>query len=191
MPRPRQGMTQHQAASIVEQGFYEDYSRQKPQSAMVTEEFIALSNGSVTRGLTTGTASFYGGVAIGLGSTFLRTEEIAQRIYLRSLGAPVLSKRNGRDNRFAVTIRTIEGTTARSVYFRSEGRADEFADALVYLRDASAPEVLGKKSSQQPIKIAPADSDKKTWQDQQLKKLQESDVSYEEYQLRYKKIMGE
>ena len=32
---------------------------------------------------------------------------------------------------------------------------------------------------------------KKAWQDQQIKKLQESDVSYEEYQIRYKKIMGE
>lgn len=190
-PSPRQGMTQHQAASIVEQGFYEDYSRQKPQSAMVTDAFIALSNGSVTRGLTTGTASFYGGVAIGLGSTFLRTEEITQRIYLRSLGVPVLSKRNGRDNRFAVTIRMTEGTTARSVYFRSEERADEFADALVYLRNASSRGQLRQGAPQQPATVTSADLDKKAWQDQQIKKLQESDVSYEDYQVRYKKIMGE
>lgn len=33
--------------------------------------------------------------------------------------------------------------------------------------------------------------DKKAWQDQQLKKLQDSDVSYEEYQVRYKRIMAE
>jgi len=189
-PSQRPGMNQHQAAAVVEQGFYEDYSRQKPQSAMVTEEFIALSNGSVTRGLTTGTTSFYNGVATGLGSTFLRTEEINQRIYFRSLGVPVLSKRNGRDNRFAVTIRTTEGTTARSVYFRSEDRADEFADALVYLRNASARGDLGREP-QQPAAPSPTTLDKKAWQDQQLKKLQESDVSYEEYQVRYKRIMGE
>ncbi len=33
--------------------------------------------------------------------------------------------------------------------------------------------------------------DKKTWQDQQIQKLQDSDISYEEYQARYRKIMGE
>ena len=135
-PSQRPGMTPHQAASIVEQGFYEDYSQQKPQSAMVTDEFVALSNGSITRGLTTGTVSVHSGVAIGLGSTFLRTEDINQRIYLRSLDTPIISKHNGRDNRYAVTIRTTEGVTLRNVYFRSEGRADEFADALVYLRDS-------------------------------------------------------
>lgn len=42
-----------------------------------------------------------------------------------------------------------------------------------------------------PAPVSGPALDKKAWQDQQLKKLQESDVSYEEYQVRYKKIMGE
>lgn len=137
------GITTQQAASIVEQGFYEDYGQQKPQTAMVTDEFIGLSNGTITRGLTTGTAQAFGGVVVGLGSTFLRTEEINQRIYFRSLGVPIVSKRNGRENRYAVTIRLAEGVTARNVYFRSEQRAREFADALAFQRDSSARGTLG------------------------------------------------
>jgi hypothetical protein len=33
--------------------------------------------------------------------------------------------------------------------------------------------------------------DREAWQNQQIKKLQDSDVSYEEYQAKYRKIMGE
>lgn len=186
-PSQHQNMTQHQAASIVEQGFYEDYSQQKPQSAMVTEEFIALSNGSVTRGLTLGTASIHNGVAVGLGSTFLRTEEINQRIYFRSLGTPILSKRNLRDGRYAVTIRLAEGVTARNVYFRSEQRAGEFADALLYLRDASARGELGKQQTH-TTQTLPLESDSK---ELQIQKLMQEKVSYEEYQRRYKAIMAQ
>lgn len=181
------GITTQQAASIVEQGFYEDYSQEKPQTAMVTEEFIALSNGSITRGLTTGTAQMFGGVAVGLGSTFLRTEEINQRIYFRSLGVPIVSKRNGRDNRYAVTIRLAEGVTARNVYFRSEQRAREFADALVYLRDSSARGTLGNQPAAAPSGMP----SEQAYKQQQLEDLKRENLSYEEYQKRYKQIIGE
>lgn len=186
-PVAPQGITTQQAASIVEQGFYEDYSQEKPQSAMVTAEFIGLSNGSVTRGLTTGTAQIYNGVAIGLGSTFLRTEEINQRIYFRSLGVPIVSKRNGRDNRYAVTIRLAEGVTARNVYFRSEQRAREFADALAYLRDSSARGALGA----QPAASSSGMPSEQAYKEQQLRELSQQNLPYAEYQKRYREIVGE
>lgn len=186
-PMAPQGITTQQAASVVEQGFYEDYSQEKPQTAMVTEEFIALSNGSVTRGLTTGTAQAYNGVVVGLGSTFLRTEEINQRIYFRSLGVPIVSKRNGRENRYAVTIRLAEGVTARNVYFRSEQRAREFADALVYLRDSSASGALGSRPATAPSGMP----SEQAYKEQQLRDLSQQNLPYEEYQKRYRQIMGE
>lgn len=186
-PVAPQGITTQQAASVLEQGFYEDYSQEKPQSAMVTEEFIGLSNGSVTRGLTTGTAQSYNGVVVGLGSTFLRTEEINQRIYFRSLGVPIVSKRNGRDNRYAVTIRLAEGVTARNVYFRSEQRAREFADALVYLRDSSARGTLGSQPAASPSGMPTEQS----YKQQQLDDLKRQNLSYEEYRKRHRQIMGE
>lgn len=186
-PVAPQGITTQQAASVVEQGFYEDYSQEKPQSAMVTQEFIGLSNGSVTRGLTTGTAQAYNGVVVGLGSTFLRTEEINQRIYFRSLGVPIVSKRNGRDNRYAVTIRLAEGVTARNVYFRSEQRAREFADALVYLRDSSARGTLGATPAASPSGMPT----EQAYKEQQLEDLKRQNLSYEEYRKRYQQITGE
>lgn len=187
IPLAPQGITTQQAASVVEQGFYEDYSQEKPQTAMVTQEFIALSNGSITRGLTTGTAQAFNGVVVGLGSTFLRTEEINQRIYFRSLGVPIVSKRNGRDNRYAVTIRLAEGVTARNVYFRSETRAREFADALVYLRDSSARGTLGSRPTSAPSGMPT----EQAYKQQQLDQLMQQNLPYEEYQKRHRQIMGE
>lgn len=181
------GITTQQAASIVEQGFYEDYGQQKPQTAMVTDEFIGLSNGTITRGLTTGTAQAFGGVVVGLGSTFLRTEEINQRIYFRSLGVPIVSKRNGRENRYAVTIRLAEGVTARNVYFRSEQRAREFADALAFLRDSRSRGTLGAHPDASP----PGMPSERAYKEQQLRDLSQQNLPYEEYQKRYRQIMGE
>lgn len=186
-PSTPQGITIQQAASIVEQGFYEDYGRQKPQTAMVTEEFIALSNGTVTRGLTTGTAQVFGGVAVGLGSTFLRTEEINQRIYFRSLGVPIVSKRNGRENRYAVTIRLAEGVTARNVYFRSDHRAREFADALVFLSEFSARGAPGS----QPAPAYSGMQSEHAYKEEQLQQLRQQNLPYDEYQKRYREIVGE
>lgn len=186
-PKAPLNATPQQIASIVEQGFYEDYGQQKPQSALVTEEFIALSNGSVTRGLTTGSAQAFGGVVVGLSSTFLRTEEINQRIYYRNLGTPIVSKRNGRDNRYAVTIRTAESTTARNVYFRSEQRAKEFADALVYLRDYGTAGKLAAPTTATPSGMPTQEA----YRAQQLEELQRQSLPYEEYRKRYRAIMGQ
>ena len=47
-----------------------------------------------------------------------------------------------------------------------------------------APYVPAAPAAQQPL-------DKQAWQSQQLKKLQDSNVSYEEYQRRYREITGE
>lgn len=182
------GMTEQRAASIIEQGFYEDFSQQKPQGALVTPEYIALSNGSVTRGFHTGTAQAFSGIVVGIGSSYLRTEEINQRIYFRSVGTPILSKRNGRDNRYAVTIRLSEGVTARNVYFRSEQRAREFANALVYLSDASANGTLGAQA-EAPSSSAPSPQEYKERQLQLLE--QETGLGYEEYMKRRNAIQAQ
>lgn len=183
IPAPPASMTIKQAVSIVEQGFYEDFSQQKPQSAIVTDEYIGLSNGSVSRGYGTGSATVYGGVVFGFNSTYVRTEEINQRIYLRAIGTPILSKKNARDNRYAVTIRTNEGTTARNVYFRSEQRAKEFANTLVWLEKAYASGTLTKTSPSASPQIEPRKS-----RQQLIQELQELNLPYEEYQQRYRQL---
>lgn len=187
-PNPAAIASDSQAASVVEQGFYEDFGSTKPQSAIVTNEYIGLSNGTISRGVGFGQASAYNGVVVGLNSTFVRTEELTQRIYFRSLGQPIVLEKNGRDNRYAVTIRTSEGTTARNVHFRSEARAVEFANALVYLRQASDRGTLGKAASaaQQPVGLPT----EQAYKEQQLELLKQQSLPYAEYQKRYQEIMA-
>lgn len=183
-PTPRAGMDTKQAASIVEQGFYEDYGSEKAQSAMVTPEYIALSNGTVSRGVSVGQASAYNGVVVGLGSTFMTTQEINQRIYYRSVGAIQVYKKNMRENRYAVIIRTSEGANARRIFFRSESRAEEFADAMEYLKRSYAAGTLAPQSSAVPTGSTPS-------REQQIQQLQQRNLPYEQYQQEYRRIMGQ
>lgn len=137
-PTAPQGMTRERAAAVVERGFHEDYGRHKPQSVVVTDKAIVLSDGTVTRGIHSGTAAIpVYGVAVGVGATTATTVQAGQHIYLDSLQPAIVSKKQGRDHRFAVTIRQDPGITVRHVFFRSEQRAREFADALEWLRRSS------------------------------------------------------
>lgn len=182
-PKPRPGMDTQHAASVVEQGFYEDFGKEKAQSAMVTSEFIALSNGTVSRGVNLGQASAYNGVVVGLGSTYMTTQDINQRIYFRSVGEIQVYKKNARENRYAVIIRTIEQTTARRIFFRSESRAEEFADAMEYLKRSYA---AGTLAPQAP----PAPSSSAQSRDQKILQLQQRNLPYEQYQQEYRRIMS-
>jgi hypothetical protein len=70
-----------------------------------------------------------------------------------------------------------------------------------YSRSSSKPIAAAPISKPAPAATAPSTPilqshgapalDKKAWQDQQIQKLQDSDVSYEEYQVRYRKIMDQ
>ena len=183
-PKPRPGMDAAQAASVVEQGFYEDYGKEKAQSAMVTSEYIALSNGTVSRGVNLGQASAYNGVVVGLGSTYMTTQDINQRIYFRSVGEIQVYKKNARENRYAVIIRTVEQTTARRVFFRSESRAEEFADAMEYLKRSYAAGTLAPQAPAAPIGSTQS-------RELQIQQLQQRNLPYEQYQQEYRRIMGQ
>ncbi|MDY0249719.1 MAG: hypothetical protein RBR45_06640 [Pseudomonas sp.] len=126
------------AVSVIEQGFYEDYGKQRTQAVAVTSEAIILSDGTISNSAGVGTAMPLGGSALILGSITTKTINAGQRIYLNSLGDSMLMKRNGRDHRYAVIIRIKPGSTARTVFFRSENQAKQFLDALEYLKKAYA-----------------------------------------------------
>lgn len=183
-PKPRPGMDTQHAASVVEQGFYEDFGKEKAQSAMVTSEYIALSNGTVSRGVNLGQASAYNGVVVGLGSTYMTTQDINQRIYFRSVGEIQVYKKSARENRYAVIIRTVEQTTARRVFFRSESRAEEFADAMEYLKRSYAAGTLAPQAPPAPVGSTQS-------RDQQILQLQQRNLPYEQYQQEYRRIMGQ
>lgn len=133
-PVTRQGMTWDQAVSVVEQGFYEDYGPQKTAAVVITDQFIALDDGTISTGQGVAYAApVFGGTGV-VGSTTVRSRGVGQRLYFKSLGRVEVFRKKMRDHRFAVIITTSEGATARRVFFRSESRAEEFADAVEYLK---------------------------------------------------------
>lgn len=127
------GMKWPEAAAIVEQGFYEDFGKRKAEAAMVGEDFITLSDGTISTGQGFATAAPLGAGAIAAGSSTVTTREAGQRLYYRSMGRPSVFKRRMKE-RYAVMIRSNEGANLRVVLFRSLPRAEEFANALEYLR---------------------------------------------------------
>lgn len=136
-PSPNRVTSWERAVSVIERGFYEDYGDQKVQAVQVTDEAIVLADGNITTSSHAGTAVPVYGAAVLVGSTTSKTVSAGQRIYINSLMPAMVMKKNLRDNRYAVIIRQEPGFTARRVYFRSQALAQEFADALAFLRQAS------------------------------------------------------
>ncbi|MEX5343892.1 hypothetical protein [Pseudomonas sp. I2] len=137
-PAPPPGMTREQAVETVEQVFYEDFSKTKPQSVVVTEKFIWLSQGLVSKGTTVATADVIGNSAIGLGTSTVATREVGQRIYFNSIGKIGVFQRKMKSGQFAVVVRATDGSELRAVRMRSLEKAQRFADALEYLRAHSS-----------------------------------------------------
>lgn len=134
-PSSPAGMTQESAEAVIERAFHEDFRRQ-PEAVQVTEEAIVLSEGFITKSSSTAVAVPVAGSAVGMGSSTSRTKSAAQYIYLDSLLPSVVLKRTGRDHQYAVTIMQEPGVAVRHVYFRTQFRAQEFADALEWLRQS-------------------------------------------------------
>lgn len=133
-PKPTPGMDRQQAVSIVEQVFYEDFSKTRPQSVVVTEQFIALSEGLISNGTSFGSAAPVGTGAIAVGSSSVSTREVGQRLYFNSMAVINVYQRRMKSGQFAVVVRGSDGGELRIIKTRSLEKAQRFADALEYLR---------------------------------------------------------
>lgn len=131
--KPEAGMTWGQASSIVERGFYEDFGKRKPVAVLVTDNYIVLSDGTISEGSGVASTMPIGSGAIAVGSSTVVTKEAGQRLYFSSLGKPTIHQHRMKE-RYAVMIRSVEGANLRVLFFRSQTRAQEFADAIEYLR---------------------------------------------------------
>lgn len=131
------GMTRERAISVVEQVFYEDYSKKRPQYVEVTDEFILLSDGTISKSSGFATAAPIGNGAIAAGNSTTVTKAMGQRIYFRSLGTVIIHKARGREGRYAVVIRGADGGALRNVYMRTQATAEQFVDAIQFLKTTS------------------------------------------------------
>lgn len=132
---PPPGMDRQHAIAAVEQGFYEDWNTSdRPQSVVVTDQYILLSDGIVSDGSSFASAVPIGAGAIAAGNSRVVTREMGQRIYLSSLGEISIYEHKVKKNRFVVIIRSADGGELRKINVRSLALAQQFAGAIAYLK---------------------------------------------------------
>ena len=124
-----------EAIEVIEQGFFEDYSKKaRPQSVLVTDKVIILSDGIISEGTAIGSATPIGVGAFAVGSSRTVTRDAARRIYLNSIGSVPIFKSRSRSSRYSVIIRGYDGRELASIRTTSLERAKQFADAIVYVK---------------------------------------------------------
>ncbi|MCP6695892.1 hypothetical protein [Pseudomonas donghuensis] len=136
-PMPPAAMTRQQAIEIVEQGFYEDYGKKRPVHVDVTERYILLADGVISKGSGFASATPVGTGAIAAGTSTTITKEMGQRIYFNNLGRTTIHQKRTNPNRCTVVLRAFDQSDVRAIHTRSLAHAQRFADAIEVLRSAS------------------------------------------------------
>ncbi|MFD2641796.1 hypothetical protein [Pseudomonas japonica] len=129
-----------QAADFVEQSFFEDYGKKfRPQSVLITDKVIILSDGVISEATGFASAVPIGAGAIAAGSSRSVTKDASRRIYLSSIDDISIYQKRGRSSRFTVVIRGADGRELGSIRTGSLERAQRFSDALIYLKASARP----------------------------------------------------
>lgn len=139
-PSAEQFGNRQQAADYVEQAFFEDYGKKfRPQSVVITDKVIILSDGVISEATGFASAVPLGVGAVAAGNSRSVTKDANRRIYLNSIGDISIYQKRGRANRFTVIIRGQDGRELGSVRTGSLERAQRFSDALTYLKTSAKP----------------------------------------------------
>ncbi|MDH0650165.1 hypothetical protein N5D48_21570 [Pseudomonas sp. GD03858] len=140
VPSAAQFSDRQQAADFVEQAFFEDYGKKfRPQSVLITDKVIILSDGMISEATGFASAAPLGSSAIAVGSSRSVTKDASRRIYLTSIDDVSIYQKRGRSNRFVVIIRGEDGRELGSIRTGSLERAQRFSDALTYLKSMAKP----------------------------------------------------
>ncbi|MFJ4347811.1 hypothetical protein [Pseudomonas sp. NPDC089401] len=139
-PSAAQFSDRQQAADFVEQSFFEDYGKKfRPQSVLITDRVIILSDGVISEATGFASAAPLGTGAIAAGSSRSVTRDASRRIYLSSIDDISIYQKRGRSSRFTVIIRGADGRELGSIRTGSLDRAQRFSDALTYLKASARP----------------------------------------------------
>nr|WP_314872096.1 hypothetical protein [uncultured Pseudomonas sp.] len=137
-PSAAQFSERQQAVDVVEQSFYEDYGKKfRPQSVLITDKVIILSDGVVSEATGFSSAAPLGAGVIASGSSRSVTKDASRRIYLSSIDEVSIYQKRGRASRFTVIIRGVDGRELGSIRTGSLERAQRFSDALTYLKSSA------------------------------------------------------
>ena len=120
-------MTTTEAVEIIERIFFEQPEKHRPQNAVVTENYIGLSNGTTTntKGSVVGFPA--GSTIIGIGNQMASTQELSSRIYFDRLGKSEIYKKR---NWFIVVLQDKEGRVILRLYTRYKQLAEKSVSAI-------------------------------------------------------------
>jgi len=136
-PSATQFSDRQQAADLVEQAFFEDYGKKfRPQSVLITDKVIILSDGVISEATGFASAAPLGSGAFAAGSSTSVTRDASRRIYLNSIDDISIYQKRGRSSRFTVVIHGQDGRELGSIRTGSLERAQRFSDALTYLKNS-------------------------------------------------------
>jgi len=124
------------ARAVIEQVFMEQPVRYRPESVVVEDTFIAISEGVSTSSRSSGVAVHVShGFVFGGGGGRDTAKELNTRVYFSSIGELQLYKRK---SWFIVQIRNTEGQVVKSVYASNQDKAQHFMDALESMRASAS-----------------------------------------------------
>lgn len=116
-----------QAAEIIERMFMEQSTKCRPENVVVSQSFIGLSTGTVTKSRGSAVGVPIGNAVVGIGSNKSETQAINERTYFERLGEPALyTKRDW----FIVQLRDVDNRSLKNVYTHYENLANDFIRAL-------------------------------------------------------------
>ncbi len=124
--RAKTNISQAEAVAVIEQVLYEQGIKYRPQSVLVTSQYIAMDFGR-QQSSQAGFAIPVGSVAIALGDT-KTISEAAERIYFDSIDS---LKPFSRNRYYGVTI-FHNGRLHKHVYTYQKHKAERLVDALNY-----------------------------------------------------------
>ena len=120
-------MDQNSAVKIIEQVIMEQPAKHRPENIIVTNDYLGIGSGSVTKGKVFVTEIYN----VGLGTTKHLTKNINERIYFNSIGTiKIFEKREW----YIIQLFSKEGRIYKYIYSLNKRKAMKFIDAINYFK---------------------------------------------------------
>lgn len=125
------------AANVIEQVSMQQPTKYRPESVLVTSDYIAYGEGYSGKSVGFGSATSLGSNgAIGLGVSRVKGKNINDRLYFNSLGPSKLWVKRGW---YIIDIQNKTPSRVKRLYSRDKNAAEAFIDSINYMVEKSIP----------------------------------------------------
>lgn len=123
------------AVRNIEQVFYEQPAKYRPESIVVTDDYLGLSSGTVVETKGVGLArGLSNNLLVGIGSSKSYVNNIKERIYFNSIGEISLFQKR---SWFIIQVRHSDGRIFHNIYTKDKSKAVNFISSIYYFVDRS------------------------------------------------------